>query len=563
MRVHLRLLYGLSLLLPVSVAAQTSQPTHQHYQKSDGANQPGPGGVLAPRLQKLGVYAFKVTTRSARAQLFVNQGLNLAYGFNHAEAGRAFAEAARLDPSCAMAYWGQALVLGPNINAAMPPEDEPKAYELVQKAVAKAGGVTPRERDYIRALAKRYTGKPEDRQSADRAFADAMRALHAKYPTDLDAATLFAESLMDLRPWNYWTRDGLAADGTMDAIKALDGVIARNPKHPGALHYWIHLWEPTKMPERAEKEADQLLPLMPGAGHIVHMPGHIYMRVGRYIDAVKANQEAVAADEDYIAQCRAQGMYPLGYYPHNIHFIWMGASMSGQSSLAIASARKVAAAIPKEALEPVPQVQGFLLVPYYALVRFGHWDEMLAEPKPSYDSLYTQGVWHYARGMAFAGKGRLDEATQELAALQKIVDDPTLAKVPASSSQNTPDMILRVAPEALAGEIAAKRKDYDKALLHLDRAVRLEDALAYTEPPDWSYPVRHSLGAVLLEAGRPVEAEAVYWDDLRHNRENGWALFGLMQALTAQGKKDEAAAIQKRFEKAWSAADITLTASRF
>ena len=562
MRVHVRLLASLSLLLPVCVSGQTS-PNHQHYQKAEAANQPGPGGALAPRLQKLGSYTFKVTTRSARAQLFINQGLNLAYGFNHAEAGRAFAEAARLDPSCAMALWGQALVLGPNINAAMASEDEPKAYELVQKAVAKAGTATPRERDYINALAKRYTGKPEDRQKGDRAYADAMRALHARYPTDQDAATLFAESLMDLRPWSYWSRDGLAADGTMDAIKALDGVITRNPKHPGALHFWIHLWEPTKTPERAEKEADQLLPLMPGAGHIVHMPGHIYMRVGRYIDAVKANEQAVAADEDYIAQCKAQGVYPLGYYPHNIHFIWMGASMSGQSSLAIASARKVAAAVPKEALEPVPQVQGFLLVPYFALVRFGHWDEMLAEPKPAYDSLYTQGVWHYARGMAFAGKGRLDEATQELAALQKIVDDPALSKVQGSASLNTVDTILRVAPEALAGEIAAKRKDYEKALLHLDRAVRLEDALIYNEPPDWSFPVRHSLGAVLLEAGRPVEAEAVYWDDLRRNRENGWSLFGLVQALTAQGKKDEAAAVQKRFEQAWRAADIKLTSSRF
>jgi len=562
MRVSVRLLCGLSLLLPVSVAAQTSRPTHQHYQKTDGATQPGPGGVLAPRLQKLGSYTFKVTTRSARAQLFVNQGLNLAYGFNHAEAGRAFAEAARLDPSCAMAYWGQALVLGPNINAAMATEDEPKAYELAQKAVAKAAGATPRERDYINALAKRYTGKAEDRQAADRAFADAMQAVHKKYPTDQDAATIYAESLMDLRPWNYWTRDGLPAEGTPDAIKAIEGVMARNPNHPGALHYWIHLWEPVA-PERAEKEADRLLPLMPGAGHIVHMPGHIYMRVGRYNDAVKANIQAVAADEDYIAQCHAQGMYPLGYYPHNIHFIWYGSSMSGQSSLAIASARKVAASIPKDALQAVPQVQGFLVVPYYALVRFGRWDEMLAEPKPSYESIYTLGVWHYARGMAYAGKGQLDEAGQELEALQKIVSDPALAKLPASSTINPPDAILRVAPEALAGEIAARRKDYDRALLHLERAVRFQDALAYVEPPDWHYPMRQSLGAVLLEAGRPVEAEAVYWDDLRRNRDNGWSLFGLIKALEAQGKKDQAAAVQKRFDKAWSAADVKLTTSRF
>ncbi len=314
-----------------SAAAQA--PSHEHYQRADAAA-PGPGGALAPRLQNLGSHTFKVTTKSVRAQQFINQGLNLAYGFNHAEAGRAFAEAARLDPSCAMAYWGQALVLGPNINAAMAPDDEPKAFELVQKASAAKTRVTPRERAYIEALSARYTGKADDRQQADRAYAEEMRALQRTLPGDLDAATLFAESLMDLRPWNYWTRDGLPNDGTQEAIAALQRVLAANPKHPGALHYWIHLWEPTKTPERAEKEADRLLPLMPGAGHIVHMPAHIYLRVGRYVDAVKANQQAVAADEDYIAQCRVQGMYPLGYYPHNIHFIWMGATMSGQSALA-------------------------------------------------------------------------------------------------------------------------------------------------------------------------------------------------------------------------------------
>ena len=343
-----------------SAAAQA--PSHEHYQRADAAA-PGPGGALAPRLQNLGSHTFKVTTKSVRAQQFINQGLNLAYGFNHAEAGRAFAEAARLDPSCAMAYWGQALVLGPNINAAMAPDDEPKAFELVKKASAAKTRVTPRERAYIEALTARYTGKADDRQQADRAYAEKMRALQRTLPGDLDAATLFAESLMDLRPWNYWTRDGLPNDGTQEAIAALQRVLAANPKHPGALHYWIHLWEPTKTPERAEKEADRLLPLMPGAGHIVHMPAHIYLRVGRYVDAVKANQQAVAADEAYIAQCRVQGMYPLGYYPHNIHFIWMGATMSGQSALAIASARKVAAAIPAEALKDNPPLQGFLIVP--------------------------------------------------------------------------------------------------------------------------------------------------------------------------------------------------------
>jgi tetratricopeptide (TPR) repeat protein len=462
-----------------------------------------------------------------------------------------------------MAYWGQALVLGPNINAAMAPEDEPKALELVKKAEALKARVTPRERAYIEALRPRYTGRAEDRKQADGAYAEAMRRLSRAFPGDLDAATLFAEALMDLRPWNYWTRDGLPNDGTSEAIGALERVLSRNANHPGALHYWIHLWEPTKTPERAEKEADRLLPLMPGAGHIIHMPAHIYLRVGRYVDAVKANEQAVRADEDYIAQCKAQGIYPLGYYPHNIHFIWIGAAMSGQGALAIASARKVAAAVPHQALAASPSLQSFLIVPYHALVRFGKWDEILAEPKPAHDTLFTRGMWHYARGRALAGKGRIDEAGAELAALEAIVRDPALPSLPASLSLNTADMILRIAPDVLAGDIAARRKDFDRALLHLGRAVRLEDALYYTEPADWPEPVRQLLGAVLLEAARPVEAEAVYWDDLRRNPENGWSLFGLTRALTALGRRDEAAQVQQRFDKAWKAADAPLAAEGF
>jgi tetratricopeptide (TPR) repeat protein len=542
--------------------AQTTQPVHQHYERTDAARQPGPGGILAPRLQNLGVHTFKVTAKSSRAQLFINQGMNLAYGFNHAEAGRAFAEAARLDPSCAMAYWGQALVLGPNINAAMAPDDEPKALALVQKAASLGRGATQRERDYIAALATRYTGKAEGRQAGDRAFADAMRALTKKYPRDLDAATIFAESLMDLRPWNYWTRDGLPQEGTSDAVAALERVLAANPRHPGALHYWIHLWEPTKAPERAEREADRLLPLMPGAGHIIHMPAHIYMRVGRYEDVVTSNLKAVAADEDYIAQCRAQGMYPLGYYPHNIHFVWMGATMLGQGRLAVEAARKTASSIANATPEQLPFVQGFLVVPYYALVRFGKWDQILAEPKPAHESLFTRAIWHYARGSAYAATGDIPHAREEEAALAAIVANPELAKLPAFS-QNPPSAIVDLALEVLRADLAARQKQYGEAITRFDRAVRLEDAMIYTEPPDWHAPVRHWLGATLLEAGRPAEAEVVYWEDLRRNRENGWALAGLHRALIDQGRKGEAAAIEVRLKKAWAGADATLAASRF
>jgi tetratricopeptide (TPR) repeat protein len=551
------------LAYPVSGVAQaTSAPSHQHYQRSPAYEQgAAPGMPLAPRLQSLGSHTFKVTTSSGQAQLFINQGLNLAYGFNHAEALRAFAEAARLDPSCAMAHWGQALVLGPNINAPMNADDEPKALAAVQKAMELRAGASQREQDYIEALAKRYTGKAADRPAADRAFARAMSELVDEHPEDLDARTIYAEALMDLRPWNYWTRDGQPYAETRDIQRSLEYVLANNPNHPGALHYWIHLWEPTDTPERAEAEADRLLPLMPGAGHVVHMPAHIYMRVGRHADVVKSNQLAVQADEDYIAQCRAQGLYPLGYYPHNIHFIWMGATASGQRKVALDAARKVAEAIPAEALSSVPILQGFLVVPYWAMVRFGEWDAILSDKGPRHATVFTRGAWRYARAMALIAKGRLGEADGELARLRTLVNDPSL-KSQVTFSTNTGYAILRIAPEVVAGEIAARRKQWNTALLHLERAVRYEDGLIYQEPSDWHAPVRQNLGAVLLAAGRPDEAEAVFWEDLRKNPGTGWALYGLMQALKAQNKTDDAALVEARFKAAWKDADITLTASR-
>ena len=546
-----------ALLLPRTAAAQTPPPTHIHYERPAGyEGQAAPGMPLAPRLQNLGIHKFPVTSKSARAQLFINQGLNLAYGFNHAEAARAFAEAARLDPQCAMAYWGHALVLGPNINASMAPEDEPRAFELIQKAVALKSKASARERDYIDALAKRYTGKPEDRPKGDRAFAEAMRAVTVRWPADLDAKTIFAEALMDLRPWNYWTRDGQPYAETREAVAALEQALAKNRNHPGALHYWIHLWEPTDTPERAEAEADRLLPLMPGAGHVVHMPAHIYARVGRHADVVRSNQLAAKADEDYIAQCRAQGMYPLGYYPHNLHFIWMGATASGQGALALDAARRTANAIPDDALGKLPLLQGFIVVPYWAMVRFERWDEILADKGPRLATAFTNGAWRYARAMAHLGKGNVAEAEREFAQLQTLLGDPSL-KEQTTFSTNNGVAILRVASEVAAGEIAARRKDWDKALLHLERGVRYEDALVYQEPPDWHSPVRLNLASVLLQSGRADEAEAVYWEDLRNNPGNVWTLFGLLQAQRAQGKQDEAALTEERFKRASKESDFS------
>jgi len=549
-----------AMLFPVESEAEATG--HKHYEKPEGYDRPSQGGAAAPRLQNLGNHSFKVTTTSEQAQRFINQGVILAYGFNHAEAARAFAEAARLDPGCAMAYWGHALVLGPNINAPMNPADEPKAHELAKKAMALKQNATPRERAYIEAIAARYTGRPEDRMDANRAFAEAMRRVVEAYPDDLDAATIYAEALMDLRPWNYWTRDGRPYPETETIIPALQSVIARNPNHPGAVHYWIHVWEPTDTPERAEAEADRLLTIAPGAGHLVHMSGHIYARVGRYADVVKANKLAIDADVDYITQCRAQGIYPLAYYPHNLHFLWMGATMTGQSRLAMDAANNASKAIPPDALKEMPFLQGFLAVPYWTKVRFGIWDEILAEKDPAHKTLFLRGVRHYARAKAFLGKGRLKDADRELKQLQSIVTDPALAKEPASFSPNTADRILRIARETVAGEIAGRKGDIDRALLHLERAVRFQDGLIYTEPPDWHAPVRLTLGAVLLEAGRPAEAEVVYWEDLRQNPENGWALFGLMKSLRAQGRSNEASEVEKRFRIAWADADVALGSSR-
>jgi hypothetical protein len=483
----------------------------------------------------------------------MNQGLNLAFGFKHAEAGRAFSEEARLDPALAMAYWGQALVLGPNINAPMDPAAERPAYEMLQKAIALKAHATPRESAYIDALAARYTGRADDRLSADRAYADAMRKLSESFPDDLDAHTLYAESLMDLRPWGYFTRDGQPHEETRQVRAALEYVLDRHQLHPGALHLWIHLWESTD-PKRAEAEADRLVPLMPGAGHMVHMPAHIYQRVGRHADVIRVNQLAAKADEDYIAQCRAQGLYPLAYYPHNLHFIWMGASASGQKTLALESARKLAAAIPAAALASAPILQGFLVVPYYAMVRFSEWDAILAEPAPSFESPFTGAVWRYARATALVHRNRLADAGRELAALKSLVADPAL-KGQATFSSNSGVAIVQIAPEVIAGEIALKRGKIELALLHFDRALRLEDALDYQEPPDWQVPARQGLARALLAADRPDVAESVLWEDLKRNPEPGWNLALLSKALKRQNKTAEAELIDARFAKAWKGAD--------
>jgi tetratricopeptide (TPR) repeat protein len=385
-------------------------------------------GQIAPLLEALGDYhLLDVTTTSERARLFFEQGLRLMYAFNHMEALRAFKEAARLDPDFAMAYWGWALVLGPNLNLPMRPEVVGQAYEAIQRAVTRKGKVSGKEQDYIDALAVRYAGDPSaDRRTLDKAYADAMAALHARYPADDDAATLYAASLMDLTPWDYWTKDRRPKHASTNTVLAvLESVIARNPRHAGALHYYIHAVEAVH-PERGERAADLLRGLAPGAGHLLHMPAHIYMQVGRYADAFEANARAATADERYITQCRAQGIYPLNYHPHNLHFLVWAATMQGRSAEALAAARRVASRVPADMRgNDWALYETFLSLPLVVMVRFGMWGAILAEPQPPRGRHLWTGMWHYARGMAHAHADRLAPARAELAVLGRMTEDPS------------------------------------------------------------------------------------------------------------------------------------------
>ena len=517
---------------------------------------------IAPRLQNLGTLHHPVTTNVETAQLFFDQGLRLTYAFNHAEAIRAFREASRLDPHCAMAYWGEALALGPNINDPMPHERELEAYAAIQKAVSLKSRASEREGAYIDALAARYSNREDaDRAALDAVYARAMGELARRYPDDPDAVTLYGAAIMEAMPWDYWTVDHQPKPGIADAIAAFESVIASHPDHPGAHHYYIHVVEASQDPDRGVPSADKLGDLMPAAGHLVHMPAHIYVRVGRYADAFEANVRAIAADEDYIAQCQAQGLYPVSYYPHNVHFLWTAATFEGRSEIAVDSARKLADKVPHHVLAEFHALEDFLVTPYYAFVRFGRWGDMLSEPRPADDLVFTRGIWHYARGISFTAIGQLSRATDELSSLEQVSQDPSLEDLIVNLAPA--DEILAIAAKVLAGELHAKRGHFDEAIRVLEEAVALEDRLPYSEPPPWHQPVRHVLGAVLLEAARPAEAELAYRADLEWNRDNGWSLYGLLQSLRMQGKTAEAAEVQEKFERAWARADVSLTSSRF
>ncbi|HKZ03869.1 MAG TPA: tetratricopeptide repeat protein [Methylomirabilota bacterium] len=508
----------------------------------------------------LGSYSHTITTTSPQAQAFFDQGLRLTYGFNHLEAQRAFREAARLDPNCAMCYWGIALTYGSNYNSPTDPDREKGALAAAQKAFALASRATPAERAMIDALLRRHQPGKE-RAVLDKAYADAMRTVARDFPQDLEAATFFADAMMNLRPWSLWTPDGQPQPGTAEIVATLERVLAANPNHPGALHLYIHAVEASQEPGKAAAAADRLRGLLPGAGHLVHMPSHIYYRVGRYADATAVNVDAAAADRAYFARSEASPIYRMMYYPHNLDFIWLAASMEGRSAETVRAARDFAAAVPLEMVNEMSDMETAPAAPIVALARFGRWDDVLALPAPSEKLPYVRGVWHYARGLAQSAKGQREAAQTELAALTRLRDGVSAERTVAGFFK-TREM-LTLAAEVLAGELAARRGEMDAAIRHLAEAVRIQDGHWFTEPPPWYFPVRQALGAVLLQAGRHAEAEAAYREDLRRNPENGWSLYGLAQALRAQGRADEAAAVDARFQRAWARADVKLTASRF
>jgi tetratricopeptide (TPR) repeat protein len=514
-----------------------------------------------PLLDGLGDLHHPVTTESKQAQRYFDQGLRLLFGFNHKEAIRSFRSAAQLDPNCAMAHWGVAYAYGPHVNKPMDTNDTAGAWAALQLAVAAKAKASEKEQAYITALEKRYQPQHnDDRKALDKAFADAMRELSKQYPDDLDAQVLFAESLMDTMPWDYWTHDRTPKPETEEILGALRFVMARDPSHPGANHFYIHAVEAGPNPEDGLPAADRLRNYAPAAGHLVHMPGHIYVRVGQYHDAVQVNERAVKADRDYIRQCRALGFYPGVYYPHNLHFLWWAQLFEGRSKDALRTANEAATYAvdnycgPKKALE-APRLRH---LPWLTLARFGRWEDVLAiaQPPNTNDFLVDRALWHFTRGLAFAAQKNVVAAEREQQALSTIAASDEVKKL--SSHAFPVADTLAVSEHWLAGKVAGARGEKSKMVEQLEKAVAAQDAIPYMEPSYWPIPVRPALGAALIEAGNATRAEQVFREDLKDRPRNGWGLFGLEQSLRAQGKNQQADDVKRQFAATWSQADVKL-----
>lgn len=505
----------------------------------------------------MGPHKRPVGTASREAQRYFDQGLVFAMSFNHDEAIRSFTEAARLDPDCAMAPWGIALANGPHINnPAMTEQQSRDAWAALGRAKALLANASPVERALIEALGARYADPPPaDRRALEEAYAAAMRGVWKAHPADADVGFLFAEALMDLRPWDLWKEDGTPQPGTDEIIATLEQVLKLAPNHPGANHLWVHVVEASPHPERGIAAADRLTRLVPGAGHMVHMPAHIYSRVGRWADASAANLRAIEADRRYRARSPRQGFYSV-YMAHNRHFLSWASQMEGRSEAALQAARDMLANFPEDFVrESAFFADGYMNVEIETLMRFGRWEELLAIPEPPDYLPITRAFRHFARGTALAALGRVEEAERAQSdfrdAVAKVTDEMIVGNNPARR-------VLSIAEHQLAGEILNRKGDVDGAVRELREGVRIEDTLRYNESPDWLLPVRHALGAVLVRAKRWSEAEAVYREDLGKNAENGWSLWGLARSLRAQERGADADAVQARFRRAWKRADVSL-----
>jgi tetratricopeptide (TPR) repeat protein len=505
----------------------------------------------------LGELHHKISTANPEAQRFFDQGLRLIYGFNHEEARLAFERAAELDPQCAMAQWGIALAVGPNYNDPAPDLNRLKlAWEAVQKGLSLASSAPPEERAYLEALAQRYTNDPQpDLQKLGLAYKNAMGEVTKKYPGDLDAATLYAESAMNLRPWQLWTADGKPAEGTEEIVATLESVLKRDPNHIGANHYYIHAVEASNQPDRALPSAKRLDTLAPGAGHLVHMPAHIYMRTGDYRAATVSNEKAANVDREYIKKYNASGMYPVMYFNHNVHFLAVAASMEGRFAESIKSAAEVSSNV-RPMVKDMPMAEFLLPTEMLILVRFRRWNDVMKLPEPDAAAATTRALWHFARGMALAATGKVAEAQNER---QALADGAT--KIPPETllNFNKSQDLLGVALHQLEGRIALARVSYPAAIEHFRKAAEIEDALIYDEPPAWYIPSREALGRALIAAGNYSESEKVFREELVRHPRSGRALFGLWQSLKDQGKKPAAKQAESEFRAAWKNADVKLS----
>ena len=540
--------YRIAFVLTLFLCAATFSQDHSAH------NQSKPATLMSG----LGDLHHPVSTRNPEAQQFFDQGLRLIFAFNHDEAARSFQRATELDPKLAIAYWGVAEAVGPNYNDPASDDRFKQAHEAIQKATELSGTASASERAYIQAMALRFPAEPNpDRRKSAEAYHDAMREVVKKYPDDLDAATLFAESGMNLHPWGLWHHDGTPEEGTEEIVATLESVIRRDPNHLGATHYYIHAVEASPSPERALAGANKLASLAPGAGHIVHMPAHVYIRTGDYESAVKTNQQAAAVDRAYIQASGAQGIYPMMYYSHNLHFIAMCSAMNGNYAEAKKNADMLAAHVGPH-VKDMPPIEGFMTIPMAVDVRFHRWDDILQMPQPDPAMKTTTVFWHFSRGMALAATGKVSQAEAEykiVADAEKNTPEDVVFAMPVNNKAKD---VMKIAENVLGAKIALAKKDTSQAIAMLTEAIAVQDSLKYGEPPDWFFPVRESLGATLLMKGDAAGAEKVFRADLERNPRNPRSLFGLHESLSAQGQQYDAEFVERQFAASWKGGSAPL-----